>query len=88
MDVTDNDLIVNYDDVLSNDLVLGSYNPVGFNSLELDPTDYTDVLVDISNDLSYCKYLLFALLFVYCLELLRRTLKRCFKKGGFDDRIN
>ena len=88
MDVTPNDLIFELDDVLSNDLALGSFDLYGSNSLELDSTDYTDVLTDISNDLNYCKYLLFALLFVYCFELLRRTLKRCFRKGGFDDRIN
>lgn len=86
MDVSLNDLF--FDDVSLNDISSYSNNLVGFNSLELDPTDYSDILVDISNDLNYCKYLLFALLFVYCLELLRRTLKRCFRKGGFDDRIN
>lgn len=88
MDVTSNDLVFESDDVLSNDFVLDSYNSVCFNSLASVPTDYADILVSISNELIYCKFLLFALLFVYCLELLRRTLKRCFKKGGFDDRIN
>ena len=86
MDVSFNDLIL--DDVSSNDFVLDSYGLVGSNSIELSSLDYMDVFTDISRDLNFCKYLLFSLLFVYCLELLRRTLKRCFKKGGFDDRID
>ena len=88
MDATSNDLILEFDDIVSNDLVLDSNHLIGSNSIELDLVDYSDLLADISSDLNYCKYILFAILFVYCLELLRRTLKRCFKKGGFDDRIN